>query len=206
MPDDLIDFLFRMDEKRARELAPALEAAGVRIPMMFGNEKDGEPPNPKSKEDRETERYRVLLEVIRSSLTKAVEIFDQIDQKVVAHLRKVERWKTGGALVTTILSSGVVAALTKEPQSVLALPAGILSLVSAILTVLIVRLEGGDLNIARDYGAVAAKHEAARSLVSRISAYETNPRLFDDVDARYKEAEELVQFLRVQARRWGIVV
>ena len=180
---DLIDFLFRTNEAKAKELAPALAALGVKVPLAYGK-KAHETTATLPPEEREILRRKLLLETIASALVEAVRKFDEIDQRVVAWLKNIEFYKTLSAALTAVLSSGVVGALLKAPEW--AIPARILGLVSAVITVIISRSEGGDLNIAKEYGAVAARHEAARNLAARIAVMAKNPDLFDDVDERYK--------------------
>jgi hypothetical protein len=203
----LVDFLFSADPTRAREFMSRFEAAGLETPLKYG----GSTPSTSehrnlNPEDQKRRRTILLLEMSLASLEQAVKLFDGVMEKVTGRLKKAERLRTVSAVITALLSSGVVASLLQDPNSRWVIPLGFLTAAASIANVVAGRLEGGDTNLLQNFSDISAKHETARNLLDLLRVYAKDPSLFeDDVDGRLKEVEGLVVFLNNERRRLGII-
>ncbi|MEQ1696194.1 MAG: hypothetical protein ABL901_10195 [Hyphomicrobiaceae bacterium] len=193
--ETLISYLIRRNELKGRALATQLTKAKVAgMPMNFGAD---DVKRDADQGSNSPEGRVLLIETISAALMEAVAEFDATDAKLRDRLKDAERYKTGSALLTTFLSSGVVASLSQAPTWTPLV--SVLTVASALITTYITRVE--DTNLAKDYGEITAKHAQARLMIKRLAAYKNNPGAFGDVDGRLEEAQDLVLFLdRIRGR------
>jgi hypothetical protein len=188
--EDLLKFLIKEDERTGRDLMSRASNAGIG-PMKFG-------PN-----DQPTEsRAGILIEVAIKSLERACAAFAEVRTAVEGRLGRASKLRLGSAVITTILSSGVVASLSLDKTSHWGIALGVLALVASLLTIVAGRLEGGEANIAQQFGEVAASQAEALALLDRLRGYMKAPELFGDIDKLVAQAGTLVKFLEQRRAMW----
>jgi hypothetical protein len=195
----LLEFLFAVGSTKARELADQLGASGYSTPKKFGDAGGF-----KSATSTDTESSNQLINVAVEATRESVLLFDLVNKKVVSRLRRAEGIKTGSAILTAVLSSSVVTSVaTNAPWSMVA---GVATLLAAVLNVLVLRLEGGDANIARRYAEAVKKHEEARLLLLRLTSLDGQLPPISQAEKYAGEATELVLYLNSIRREWEIAL
>ncbi|PIT03776.1 hypothetical protein TSA1_25650 [Bradyrhizobium nitroreducens] len=203
---ETIEFLFKQNPTKARELLTEFERAGIDSPMKFGpNDKSISPAATSADGDRNKRKLALMLEAAIAALDAAVSLFDQVISKITQRLNRAQSLKAVAACITTVLSSSVVVALLKDAPATWTVPLGAVTALASVLTVAANRLEGGESNIAQTFAETSTKHETARGLLNRLKMYAGDPTLFDDVEAQVNKVDDLVIYLRTASRRWDIV-
>jgi hypothetical protein len=198
----LVDFLLRSDETEARASLAALEKVGV-APTREGLPTDRDhaqasavAPSP--------ERDLALISLAQRALTRAIAGFDQILSLVQRRIRRASMLRLLSAIVTTILSSSVVASLQLDKSGTWGVILGVGAVLASILTLVATRLEGGDAKLAEGFADISIKYAQAQGLLDRLQAYTANPTAFDDLDKRLAEADTIVQSLYEWRAKVGI--
>ncbi len=190
--EDLLKFLLKEDERTGRDLMSRASAAGIG-PMKFG---------PKDDAEAAASRASILIEVAIKSLERACAAFAEVRTAVEGRLGRASKLRMWSAVITTVLSSGVVASLSLDKTSRWGIALGVLALLASLLTIVASRLEGGETNIAQQFGEVAANQAEALALLDRLRGYMKAPELFNDIDDLVAQAKTLVKFLEERRAMW----
>jgi len=203
--DSLMEFLDRVDPKGRQQIARELAQAGIAAGVQTATTDLAEPTlSPPIAPDAASKlRKTALLKLAVTTLTNVIDRFQPLKSEIQKRLRRVEGMKLLSAIITTLLSSSVVASLGLGGEKNWSLALGFLALFASVLTLIATRLEGGA-NISEEFGEVSAKCEAAVQLRDRLTAYSDAPDLFEDVEDRLKEAESLSLFLTDKIARWNL--
>lgn len=149
-------------------------------------------------------KIRALLDLAIVSLREMVEQFSPLKAKIRGQIRIANRLKVGSEVLTTVLSSGVVGSVTLGGGPVTSTVLGLLALLASILTLSVARILGGDPKVVEEFGEISAKAEAAIQLSRRLTVYQNQPQLFDDIEKRLIEADEIKEYLMTKIQIWGL--
>jgi hypothetical protein len=197
----LLDFLWRFDEAGARSSLADLERVGIPVSTRAGSQTVGaeviEAP-------RSHERDVALIKLAEKALSRAISGFDETLSRVQGRIHRASTLRLLSAVMTTVLSSSVVASLQLDKSGTWGIFLGICAVLASILTLVATRLEGGEAKLAEGFAAISAKHAEARSLLDRLSAYAANPGVFNDIDQRLSEADAICAALVEWRAKVGI--
>jgi hypothetical protein len=199
----LLDFLNAEGDRAVDTLTPALAAAGVDVGKKLGG------PTTASREAAAAAadagaRASLLIRLALQALGRAVDGFDRLIDEVKRRIRRAQTLRRTAAIVTTVLSSGVVASLNLAKGSGWSLGLGVLALLASILALVASWLEGGDAKLAEQFADVSQKYAQALALRERLQAYAATPLTFPDIDERLAEADRLVADLQKTRAAWSI--
>ena len=195
----LLAFLNAEGDRAVDTLTPALAAAGVDVGKKLGVAGRTKPGAADA-----GKRAALLIKLAIQALDRAVDGFDRLIDDVKRRIRRAQTLRRTAAIMTTVLSSGVVASLNLPKGSGWSLGLGVLALLASILALVASWLEGGDTKLAEQFADVSGKYAEALALRDRLEAYAATPLTFPDIDERLAEADRLVADLQHTRAAWSI--
>jgi hypothetical protein len=211
MADDnvktLMDYLSAREPAEARRIQPELAELGLFHRVMFrgpaaspeGASLDGQPS-----QDVRIRQQQALLGLVRTALKRAINDFEAVRPRIESRIKRAGRLRLASALITTILSSGVVASLNLPKGSSWSILLGVLALLSSILTLLAGRLEGGEAHLANTFAEVASNYAEARHILDKADLYLAHSEIFSDLEAVTSRAAELCTFIQKAIIDWNL--
>jgi hypothetical protein len=198
MPDyaPLLSFL---SEQAPADAAASIESlTAVGLPTSVEPRPDAAPgplPTPKP-EELTPANSRALAELTLRSLNAAITRFEGVRDKATGRYRISRRIRFGIAVLTTVLSSGVVATLNAHPT--VALGCGVGALISSIGILLADYLAVDGQELVR----VATEIENARFLSGRLELYVSGKLSEIDVDSAIEQCKQFVALLAAFATKY----
>jgi len=204
--NSLLNFLDRADPKGRQKVDIELAKAGIAVGAQTASTEATElAPPPADAADALNRKKIALIGLAVAALTNVIDRFAPLRQKIQVQVRKVRRLNLVRAIITTALSSSVVASLGLGGQKIWTAVLGLAALGASLLTLVATWMEG-EARLSEEFGEVNAKCEAAVHLRDRLNVYKTSPELFDDLDDRLKEANAMIDFLSDKIARWNVAI
>lgn len=195
----LLNFLLKEEDPDATELAMQLAAAGGEIPMHFGQ-------SPKGERDDKVLAQSIQLEIALKSLDRVLLGLDKVLSRVRNRIKTASILRLVASIITVILSSSVVVAVTrKSPESFYAEILGIMTVAVSIMSLFAGWLEGSNSKLNTAYTKLSVLHAQALNTQDRLAAYKSDPALFSDLDKRISETVTLVTKLEESRAEFSIV-